>query len=143
MRGVSPPTAIQTRLALDMPTSLQNFITATAVMAVLLVVVCCRSASAQQPRESQARSYPLRYVPAEKVAEQLQTVFASLRGEGKVAVDPRTGNLIVQGGEQAHDLALQLSQRADRPDNAGQQVARGPVFGVQPQQHIAFTIWSP
>ena len=81
--------------------------------------VVAQTAGAQQQREQpQTRSYPVRYVDANQVAEQLQTVFASMRGDGRVAVDPRTGTLLVQGSEQAHALAAQLIGRADRPQNA-------------------------
>ncbi|MCA9269456.1 MAG: hypothetical protein KDA41_13335, partial [Planctomycetales bacterium] len=65
-----------------------------------------------------ARRYELRYVAPQRVLDPLEAVLASVKGEVKVDVDPRSGALQVVGGEESQRLAAQLVATLDRPANA-------------------------
>ena len=101
-----------------------RIITAAAMLTWGVLLAGWTYAQPPQPTTG-TRAYPVRYVEAAQIADQLRTMFASLRGEGSVAVDPRTNQVLVQGGEAAHALATQLISRVDRPQNAERPAAGG------------------
>ena len=88
-----------------------------AVCVLLPLLLIGTSVLAQSSLPPGYRAYPLRHRSAEKIAPQLRTMLSGVPGDTRVLVDTDTNRLVVQGAEQAQQLARQFVTALDQPVN--------------------------
>jgi len=88
-----------------------------AAWTLLSLGIAC-AASAQMPGPSDYRAYPLKYKSASEIERMLRDVLPGLGSTSHLMADGQTNQILLRGPEQAHQVARQVIDSADRPELA-------------------------
>lgn len=88
-----------------------------AAWTFLAIGIAC-AASAQMSAPSDYRAYPLKYKSASEIERMLRDVLPGLGSTTHLMADGQTNQILLRGPEQAHQVARQMIDSADRPESA-------------------------